>query len=74
MGTSAFEILIVPVVWATFSGYLAGVALHFVMGAVASLVGHTSHSHRSPGPACREARAPVRRSRRAIGRRAGSLT
>jgi hypothetical protein len=38
MGSSAFEILIVPVLWATFGGILAGAAILVLMNAVTSLV------------------------------------
>jgi hypothetical protein len=62
MGTSAFEILVVPVFWATFGGYFAGAALLFLMKAVAALLGHPGRPAQYPKT---PARAMISRPRAA---------
>jgi hypothetical protein len=39
MGLSAFDVLIVPVLWATFGAYVAGAAIFVVKQLVEALVG-----------------------------------
>jgi hypothetical protein len=73
MGTSAFEILVVPVFWATFGGYLAGAVLLFLMKAVAALLGHSGRPSQYPKMAPRSARDSLSRARRPIAREVVSL-
>jgi hypothetical protein len=73
MGTSAFDILIVPVFWATLGGYLAGATILIVMNAVAALVGRLGRPSHPPGMALRAARDSRRRDHRAIARGVGSI-
>jgi hypothetical protein len=47
MDTSAFDILIMPTLWVTFGGVVAGSALLFLMRTVENAVGHLSRASRS---------------------------
>ena len=49
MGTSAFEILIVPVLWGTFGGCVAGAAIVVTMGAVEALIRRPDRAARASG-------------------------
>jgi hypothetical protein len=47
MGSSAFEIILMPVLWGTFCGIVAGMAILAVMKAVEALVDRLGHWARS---------------------------
>jgi hypothetical protein len=44
MGESAFDVLIIPILWATFAGIVAGAAVLALINAVEAIAGHF------PGP------------------------
>jgi len=67
MGSSAFEIILVPVLWGTFCGIVAGMAILAVMNAVEALVdrlGRRARSIEAVRPAARV--APRRTYRPAV--------
>lgn len=47
MRTSAFEILVAPILWATIGTFLAGAVIRVLMNAVAALVDHLRRTVRS---------------------------
>jgi hypothetical protein len=73
MGTTAFEILIVPTLWATFDGCLAGIAILVLMNGVAALADRLGRPSQSPDMAPRSAHDSPRRARPPIARGAGSI-
>ncbi len=64
MGSSAFEIILIPVLWGTFLGIVAGIAILTVMNAVEALVGWLGRRARSIDAVRRAARAAPRRTYR----------
>jgi hypothetical protein len=68
MGTSAFEILFVPVLWGTFVGIVAGAVLLALMNAVEALVGRLRRPARPLPELSRTARVASRRARRSVVR------
>jgi hypothetical protein len=64
MGSSAFEIILVPVLWGTFWGIIAGMAILAVMNAVEALVDWLGRRARSIETVHRTARVPPRRTYR----------
>jgi hypothetical protein len=64
MGSSAFEIVLVPVLWATFWGIVAGIAILAVMNVVEALVDWLGHRARSIEAVHRAARVSPRRTYR----------
>jgi hypothetical protein len=72
MGTSAFEILIVPVIWGTFVGLIAGAAFLSLMNAIEEPVNHLGRLARSARARSQSARDSRRRAHRSA-RRVGSI-
>jgi hypothetical protein len=68
MGSSAFDIILVPVLWGTFLGIVAGMAILGVMNAVEALVDWLCRTARSIEAARRAARVAPRRSYRPVVR------
>jgi hypothetical protein len=64
MGSSAFEIILVPVLWGTFLGIVAGIAILAVMNAVEALVDWLGRKARSIEAMYRAARVAPRRTYR----------
>jgi hypothetical protein len=64
MGSCAFEIILVPVLWGTFYGIVAGMAIHVVMNAVEALVDWLGRTARSIEAVYRAARVAPRRTYR----------
>jgi hypothetical protein len=64
MGSSAFEIILVPVLWGTFSGIVAGIAILAVMHAVEALVDRLGRRARSIEAVRRAARVAPRQTHR----------
>jgi len=64
MGSSAFEIILVPVLWGTFCGIVAGMAILAVMNAVEALVEWLGRRARSIETVRRAARVDPRRAHR----------
>jgi len=64
MGSSAFEIVLVPVLWGTLCGIVAGMAILAVMNAVEALVGWLGRRARSIEAVHRAARVDRRRTYR----------
>jgi hypothetical protein len=64
MGSSAFEIIFVPVLWGTFYGIVAGMAILAVMNAVEALVDWLGRRARSIEAVHRAARVAPRRTYR----------
>ena len=73
MGMSAFEILIVPVLWGTLGGFVAGAAILVLMNAAEALVGLPGRASRSRKTVPRPARDSPRRAHRAVARGVGSI-
>jgi len=73
MGTSAFEILIVPVLWATLGTFLAGAVIRVLIKAVAAVVGRLGHTVRSFKTVLGAARDFLRRAQRPASRGVGSV-
>jgi hypothetical protein len=74
MGTSAFDILFVPICWTTFGSWLAGAAILSLIRAIGALVCHMRRVARSVKAAPTTGRdRPVRVLRR-IARGVGSLS
>ncbi len=67
MGSSAFEVIFVPVLWGTICGIVAGMAILAVMNAVEALVDRLGRRARSIEAVYRAARvAPLRTYRPAV--------
>jgi hypothetical protein len=64
MGSSALEIIFVPVLWGTFCGIVAGMAILAVMNAVEALVDWLGRRARSIEAVPRAARVAPRRTHR----------
>jgi hypothetical protein len=64
MGSSAFEMILVPVFWGTFYGIVAGMAILAVMNAVEALVDGLGRRARSIEAVRRAARVAPRRTYR----------
>jgi hypothetical protein len=64
MGSSAFEVILVPVLWGTFYGIVAGTAILAVMNAVEALVDWLGRKARSIEAMYRAARVAPRRTYR----------
>ena len=64
MGSSAFEIILVPVLWGTFYGIVAGLAILAVMNAVEALVDWLGRRARSIEAVHRAAPVAPRRTYR----------
>jgi hypothetical protein len=64
MGSSAFEIIFVPVLLGTFNGIVAGIAIHAVMNAVEALIDWLGRRARSIEAVHRAARVALRRTYR----------
>jgi hypothetical protein len=64
MGSSAFEIILVPVLWGTFYGIVAGMAILAAMNAVEALVVWLGRKARSIEAVHRAARVAPRRTYR----------
>jgi hypothetical protein len=64
MGSSAFEVILVPVLWGTFYGIVAGTAILAVMNAVEALVAWLGRKARSIEAMYRAARVAPRRTYR----------
>jgi hypothetical protein len=64
MGSSAFEIILIPVLWGTFYGIVAGTAILAVMNAVEALVEWLGRRARAIEAVCRTARIAPRRTYR----------
>jgi hypothetical protein len=62
MGSSAFEIILVPVLWGTFYGIVACMAIRAVMNAVEALVNWLGRMARSIEAVRRAARVAPRRT------------
>jgi hypothetical protein len=62
MGSSAFEIILVPVLWGTFYGIVAGMAILAVMNAVEALVVWLGRKARSIAAVYRASRVAPRRT------------
>jgi hypothetical protein len=73
MGTSTFEILIVPVFWATLGSCVAGAAILALLNAVEALAGRMSRMARSPKVASQGACDPRCRVHRTIARGVGTF-
>jgi hypothetical protein len=68
MGSSAFEIILVPVLWGTFFGIVAGMAVLAVMNAVEALVDWLGRRAKSIEVVHRASRAAPRRTHRSAVR------
>jgi hypothetical protein len=68
MGSSAFDIILVPVFWGTFWGIVAGMAILGVMNAVEALVDWLCRTARSIEAVHRAARLTPRRTYRPVVR------
>ena len=68
MGSCAFEIICVPVLWGTFCGIVAGMAIHVVMNAVEALVDWLGRRARSMEAVHRAARIAPQRTYRPVVR------
>jgi hypothetical protein len=66
MGSSAFEIIFVPVLWGTFYGIVAGMAILAVMNAVEALAGRLGGTAGPPEAVPRAARVAPRRTHRPV--------
>jgi hypothetical protein len=64
MGSSAFEIVFVPVLLGTFYGIVGGIAIHAVMNAVEALIDWLGRRARSIEAVHRAARVAPRRTYR----------
>jgi hypothetical protein len=64
MGSTAFEIIFVPVLWGTFYGIVAGMAILAVMNAVEALVDWLGRRARSIEAVHRATRVAPRRTYR----------
>lgn len=73
MGTSAFEILIVPVFLATLASCVAGAVILALMKVIESLVDKTVRGPRSSETPPRAASDPRRRVERPTSRTVGSI-
>ena len=71
MGSSAFEIILVPVLWGTFQGIAAGTALLILWDALVALVGWLAYAIRSVAAPARAARVAPRRPDAGVWERAG---
>ena len=73
MGASAFEILVVPVLWTTVGAVLAGAAISMTLSTVSVVAARLARVSRVRGVGPRTLRGPLRRGYRPIARRAGSI-
>jgi hypothetical protein len=64
MGSSAFEVIFIPVLWGTFYGIVAGMAILAVINAIEALVGRLGGTARPPEAVPRTARVAPRRTHR----------
>jgi hypothetical protein len=73
MDNSAFDLLIVPVLWGTLGSLVAGAAILGVINTTAALVGRVGRSLRSVKSHVRSARHRVPRARRVFVREVKSI-
>jgi hypothetical protein len=74
MGTSAFDILFVPICWATFRSWLAGAAILSLIRVIGALVCHLHRPARSVKAAPTTGRDRPGRALRRITRGVGTLS